>query len=340
MPGFRDFLMGGSKFDPTAGPDASMPDWLRRQWQAISSDGVNSYNAPGGVVQDAQGRDVYLMNDAGDLVSGNDGSINEGALEHAYRDPDLGLVIPAEFVNQDKFDRRHRRSQIMAAAMMAGGAAGGLLTAGAAGAAGAGGIGAAEGAGLAATIPGDLALGGGAAGGSAALAEIPAITGAGTAGAGGAGLAGLGQAAAGGGGLAGAGGAASGGAGAAAGAGGLVDSLGGWQNIARGAGGLAALGASAGGGGGSGGETNPQNIIEQMAAANRVDHNTPVGNRRWSQDPATGRWTVNDSMNPAEQANFEGVQGINSNVTQAARDRLAALLSQAPRQRYDRPLGT
>jgi hypothetical protein len=123
------------------------------------------------------------------------------------------------------------------------------------------------------------------------------------------------------------------------GLGSVVDAMGGPQGVARMAGGLASLGA-AGGGGGGGGSGDANSIIEQMAQANRVDHNTPIGSRRWSQDPATGRWTVNDSMSETEQANFGNVQQLNAGVTGMARDRLAQLLAQGPRQRYDRPLGT
>jgi hypothetical protein len=125
------------------------------------------------------------------------------------------------------------------------------------------------------------------------------------------------------------------------GLGSVVDAMGGPQGVARMAGGLASLGAAGGGGGGGGGGSgDAQSIIDQMANANRVDHNTPIGSRRWSQDPQTGRWTVNDSMSDVEQANFGNVQQLNAGVTGMARDRLAQLLAQGPRQRYDRPLGT
>lgn len=113
--------------------------------------------------------------------------------------------------------------------------------------------------------------------------------------------------------------------------------------LARGAMGLAALGAGGGSGGGSGGSggnsDDPGSIIEQMARANRVDQNTPLGSRRWSQDPATGQWTVNDTMDPAEASNFKNVQGMNSSITDMARARLAALLAQPQRPRADRPFG-
>jgi hypothetical protein len=121
-------------------------------------------------------------------------------------------------------------------------------------------------------------------------------------------------------------------AGGAAGAGGLSSALGGLgvSDIVRGGLGLASVAGLAGGGGGSGGSgggaTDASSIIDQMANANRVDMNTPIGSRKWNQG-ADGRWTVNDTMNPAEQANFEGVQGLNAGVTGMTRDRLAQLLA-------------
>lgn len=185
--------------------------------------------------------------------------------------------------------------------------AGGLAGLGAASGGGGGGAGGA----LTASVPGDLAVGGGSGmAGSAPLVDMPAIQAAG---------------------------------GSGAGAGGLVNSLGGWQNIARTGLGLASLGASSGGGGGGGGggSGDAESIIDQMARHNRVDQNTPIGSRRWSQG-ADGRWTVNDTMSPAEQANFEQVQQMNSGVTGMARQRLADMLANMakPRPRYDRPLGT
>lgn len=113
--------------------------------------------------------------------------------------------------------------------------------------------------------------------------------------------------------------------------------------IARGAAGLAALGGSgggsggSGGGGGSGSAGDAGSIIDQMAQANRVNWNTPMGSRNWSRD-ANGQWTVNDTLNPAEQANFEGVQGLNSSVTDMARQRLAALLTRPQSAAADAPL--
>lgn len=92
--------------------------------------------------------------------------------------------------------------------------------------------------------------------------------------------------------------------------------------------GLASLGAASHGGSGSpgaaGGDMN--SIIEQMAMANRVNQNTPIGSRQWVHNP-DGTWTVNDTMSAPEQANFENVQGLNASVTDMARQRLAAFLA-------------
>lgn len=352
--------------DPSA-----LPEYLRQQWQEMANSGDggtgSTMSAPGSVLRDSEGNEVVLLEDNGTLSGdvANDGNIAEGVDVASVRrwDPDLGWVMPAEYLNQDKFDRRHRRSQAIAGTMMAGGLAGGLLTAGAAGAAGAGAV-APEG------VAGAAGAGGTGAGGlsiemlpaiaqpeMAAMGSFPALEGIGATGAAGAttggasGLAGLGEAAG-----------TPGFSLSASGTGGVgvdslagmgvdgattagpslwdraVSSLGGYQGIARGALGLASLGA-AHEGGGNGGETNPQSIIEQMANANRVNHNTPFGSRAWSQG-ADGRWTVNDTLSPEEQANYEGVRGINANVTGMTRDRLAALLAAPPRQRYDRPLGS
>lgn len=104
--------------------------------------------------------------------------------------------------------------------------------------------------------------------------------------------------------------------------------------------GLASLGAGLGGGsggGGGGGSGDANSIIEQMANANRVNHNTPLGSRNWAKGP-DGRWTMNDTMDPAEEANFRNVQGMNASVTDMARQRLAALLAQGPSPRADRPI--
>ena len=86
-----------------------------------------------------------------------------------------------------------------------------------------------------------------------------------------------------------------------------------------------ASGSSHGGGGSSGSDMG--SIIEQMANANRVNQNTPIGSRQWVHN-SDGTWTVNDSMSAPEKQNFENVQGMNADVTGMARQRLAQLLAQ------------
>ena len=119
--------------------------------------------------------------------------------------------------------------------------------------------------------------------------------------------------------------------------------------IARGVGGLAATiagltggggtGNTSGGGGdgGAGGNDDVRNLIDQMANVNRYDQVNPFGSRHWTQD-ANGRWTVTDSLSPVEQQNLEGVQGLNSGITNMAHERLAQLMAQAARPRADRPI--
>jgi hypothetical protein len=90
--------------------------------------------------------------------------------------------------------------------------------------------------------------------------------------------------------------------------------------------------------GASGNMSDPTSIINAMAQANRVNQTSPFGSRTWSQDPNTGQWSVADAMNPTEQANYENVAGMNTDVTNYARQRLAALMSAPPAQRADRPI--
>lgn len=325
-----------------------MPDWLKRQF--IYQDGGEAGGPGQWVMPDApvdeNGNQLVLADDRGDIIANGELALREGRAARYI--PGLGWAANlADTDSTGKFERRQRRGKIIAGTIIGGAALAGMAGVGAAGA-GAGAGSAAPGAGFtigaegaagvgagatggasfsglgggglaglgeavgsgggsssAATVPENLALSQGAGGASPALAEIPAIQQAGGA------TPGLWDRA--------------------------VSSLGGYGNIARGALGLASLGAAREGT--SGGETNPQSIIEQMANANRVNHNTPFGSRAWSQG-ADGRWTVNDSLSPEEQANYEGVRGLNSNVTNTARDRLAAFMAQAPRGRYDRPLGS
>jgi hypothetical protein len=336
---------------------SDLPDYLRNQYTfqggGSESGQPDRQEGPGTRMRDAKGNEVVLLNDDGSLENSQDLDINSGGLTNVHWDPDLGLVADASSVNEDRWKAGQRRRALTAAAIIAAGAgagASGLLG-------GAGEVGAA-------TIP-ESALGtlplDTAVGSSPALAELPSIISAGDAGLG------VGAAATGSGGLA-----ALGSSGAAtipesalgtlpmdtatagspalaslpsiqqAGAGpGIVDALGGPGNLARAGLGLAALGSSASHNNGSGNSSsNANDIINQMAQANRVDQNTPLGTRRWAQGP-DGRWTVTDAMDPNEQANFTNVQGMNADVTGMARQRLAGLLANPlPKQRYDRPLGT
>ena len=102
----------------------------------------------------------------------------------------------------------------------------------------------------------------------------------------------------------------------------------------RTAGGLAAMGAGvAGGQGGNANATGDlDGLLERQANANRYDWNTPTGSRSWAQG-ADGRWTVNDRLNPEEQANYENVRTLNAGSTSYARDLLARTMA-APRRDY------
>lgn len=336
-----------------------MPEWLRRQfeWRVDSEGPSQGYWVAPDLIRDEDGNEIVMADDRGDLMTGGERALKPGA--KARWVPGLGWAVNAtDTESTGKYERRTRRNRAIAGTVIGGAALGGLAASGAFSGAGAA-AGGGTGSGLAATIPADLAVGGSATAPAYTLAEIPSIVGAGggSAAAGGAGLAGLGQAAGGGGGLAASipgdlavGGTSAGSsvaldampaiAQAGGSGGGLVNSLGGYGNIARGLAGLGMAASSGGGGSGGGaGTTNPMDIINTMANINRVDHTTPIGSRRWSQDE-NGRWSVTDSMSPAEQANFEQVQGLNAGVTGMARDRLAALLSAGPRKRYDRPLGS
>lgn len=143
-----------------------------------------------------------------------------------------------------------------------------------------------------------------------------------------------------------AGGTAGGTAGSAGGSSGILSQLGlnSPTQIARAGLGLYALGSAHTGtsgantSGAAGSLTDPMSIINAMASANRVNQNTPFGSRTWSQDPTTGQWTVNDTMNPTEQANYTNVAGMNTDLTNFARQRLAALMAAPASARADRPI--
>lgn len=300
----------------------ALPEWLRNQYQFYRNDeaGDAAWSIGQGNLRAADGREVYQVGDENawrrQLGSNQDsGLIDPSAVQY---DEDLGWVTSPENVHQDQYNWWKEGFPMLAAVIGAGmfGPSLGL---------------------------GEAAGGGGAFAGSTAggslegLAGLGEAAGAGVAGAGGA--AGGGAAAGGGGAFAGSTAGGSLGSSAASGLGGFLRNNAG--ALIRGGLGLAGLGASRGGGGGGGGGggdmSNPAAIIEAMANANRVDHTTPLGSRRWSRGN-DGRWSVNDTMDPTEEANFRNVQGLNSGVTDMARQRLAALLSQPRRPRADMPL--
>lgn len=99
--------------------------------------------------------------------------------------------------------------------------------------------------------------------------------------------------------------------------------------------GAAIAGSRGGGGGGSGGGGVGDfgDLLSAQANANRVDINTPTGSRRWSQG-ADGRWTVNDSMSPEEQANYENVRTMNAGATDYARQLLARTMARPQRDYF------
>ena len=92
-------------------------------------------------------------------------------------------------------------------------------------------------------------------------------------------------------------------------------------------------GGGGGGGSGGGGVGDFGDLLSAQANANRVDINTPTGSRRWSQG-ADGRWTVNDSMSPEEQANYENVRTMNAGATDYARQLLARTMARPQRDYF------
>lgn len=338
---------------------ADLPDWLRRQYRWIEDDGGNGRWTRTGL-GDSQGRSV-IPTDAQGRVSGEGHALDPAGVR---MDDLLGsnVVDEANFDPSEGRARRSRREQI---AMMVMAAAAGAGALGAAGGGAAAGTGAAEGAGLAgmeglsaggagagltpasyAGLGGEFAAGAtGAGAGVGGLADLaipgnlsaegiaaanPALTAAPTISAGNQGfLSTLGSALSG-------GGASAGDVASAAGTG-ISDYV--TSNpvgALRTAGGLAAMGAGVsggGGGGGGGGATGDlDSLLERQANANRYDWNTPTGSRSWAQGP-DGRWTVNDALNPAEQANYENVRTLNADSTGYARDLLARTMA-APRRDY------
>lgn len=351
---------------------ATLPPWLQKQvrqvqyntggdggqmasrWVAGDSGGFGTGDQDsGGFIRDEKGNQVYQLGDWDGTGVGH-GGFTVTDPKQIRHDPVLGDVVDPQYIKSVK---KLGPNYAMLAAVLGAGALGTFAGLGAEAAGGAAaGTGAAEGAaGAAAGGSGLTPLTGVTLAPEASFLPMGEIGGGAAAAGGGGGLAELGGAGAAGGGGGAAGGAAgggmapvtdlsvqaAGGAGSSAGGAGsgLLSAVGGPSGAARLAGGLAALGGSHGSSSGtaSGASTDPNSIIEQMAQANRVNQNTPLGSRNWvhNQD---GTWTVNDTMNPAEQDNFQNVQGLNAGMTDYSRQALARMLSQPAPQRADRPL--
>lgn len=73
----------------------------------------------------------------------------------------------------------------------------------------------------------------------------------------------------------------------------------------------------------------PNTVINANANANRYNWNTPTGSRGWTKN-ADGTWTVNDSLNPTEQANYDANQTLNSGVTAGAQSAVNNYNAQDP----------
>jgi hypothetical protein len=51
---------------------------------------------------------------------------------------------------------------------------------------------------------------------------------------------------------------------------------------------------------------------ETATKANRVDQTNPFGSLTWAQDPTTGKWTQNTSLDPASQGQLDQMRGLTS----------------------------
>lgn len=168
-----------SKFRQYVGRNFSsledVPEDLRQyfQYQAPSSEGGGEgyYWLDIGAIKDSEGRPVVLVDDDGGLhedLDWNEGVDRSTAVRF---DPNWGLVTDPGNVNQEAFERRSRRNQMAALAII-----GGAGIAGAAMGAGAAGAGAAEAAGGAGAAGGSSA----AAGGAGTAIAAPGTLGSGT----------------------------------------------------------------------------------------------------------------------------------------------------------------
>lgn len=63
--------------------------------------------------------------------------------------------------------------------------------------------------------------------------------------------------------------------------------------------------------------------IGEATTANRVNQTNPFASLSWSQDPATGKWAQDVSLNGADQSNLDQMRGITGNLTGQVADATA-----------------
>lgn len=341
--------------DPNTGQlvyDPNMPEWLRNQFtQDVVGDGqLGEMRLRDGVPVDEQGNQLMLADDRGDIYARGERALRDGT--SAQWIPGLGYAARmSDTDSTGKFEARHRRSQMIAAAMMLGGVAGGFATAGA---------GVAPELAASGTMPVDLG-----AGGNGVLSSAGATQGGTFGGSLGGGSVGTGAST----------GAAFGspgfggtglelGAGASSmplGSGGYGITGGATGSTAMGGGlGLGSLGGEAVGGssllgtagmtsGGSSmpfswedagnligdawnafGPNSPSNLGEQQRSydremwaealrANRPNISNPFMSQQWSRD-ANGNWNLNQSLNPQDQGRLDQFRDIAANRMTAAQN--------------------
>lgn len=189
MARYRNELFAGFGRNSLASID-HLPEYLRAQYQRLAVGGEDSAGqsqwTPIGGLLDSQGRSVSLVGDGNSLHEDLDWNEGIDPASAVRMDPDLGLVTDASNVNQRRFDQRSRRNQMIAAAIIGGGAlagASGLAGAAGSGAAGSAGVGAGElaaagGQGFGSYAGTAANLGGGAGAGAASAAGAGATSGA------------------------------------------------------------------------------------------------------------------------------------------------------------------
>ena len=64
--------------------------------------------------------------------------------------------------------------------------------------------------------------------------------------------------------------------------------------------------------------------IEKTTLANRVDQTNPFASLNWSQDPSTGQWSQDVSLNAADQGNLDAMRGITGNLTGQAANAMSS----------------